>query len=165
MVENGWKWEESKCPWLRIIELLSLQNGSKTRKNSRKTETSWRKTKQPGEGTATTVHLWQPPWVAWVVAIRVPSLVSLPLVFLIHPRPWYLLCFTLVKSFWTTLAIFLWLTLVNLNSVKTLKTSKTTHNRRNRGINHINIHFNPLKWLLNTQLIHANMTLISNPLL
>ena len=50
--------------------------------------------------------------------------------------------------------------LVNLNSVKILKTSKTTQNRRNRDINRINIHFSPLKWLLNTLLIHANMALI-----
>ena len=71
-------------------------------------------------------------------------------------------CFACVGLFWDSFAIFfdllgpqkhlliLWFRLVNLNSVKTLKTSKTTHDRRNRGINHIIIHFNPLKWLLNT---------------
>ena len=40
--------------------------------------------------------------------------------------------------------------LVNLNSAKPLKTSKTIHNRRNMGIIRIIMHFNPLKWLLNT---------------
>jgi len=82
----------------------------------------------------------------------------------------HMLC--LCWSFWAYFAIFLdplgpqkhllnlSFRLGNLNSAKTLKTSKTTHNRRNRGINHIIIHFNPLKRLLNTQLIHANMALI-----
>ena len=83
-------------------------------------------------------------------------------------------CFACVGSFWSSCAIFfdllgaqkhlliLWFRVVNLNSTKTLKISKTMQNRRNRGTNRIIIHFNPLKWLLNTQLIHANMTLVQD---
>ena len=41
--------------------------------------------------------------------------------------------------------LILWFRLVILKSKKTLKTSKTTNNRRNRDINRITIHFNPLK--------------------
>ena len=83
-------------------------------------------------------------------------------------------CFACVGSFWASFPIFFnllgpqqhllisWFRLVNLNSVKNTKNKQITHNRRNSGINCIIIHFNPLKWLLNTQLIHANMTLVQD---
>ena len=85
--------------------------------------------------------------------------------------------FALVGSFWASFCFLLWSTwpqkhllilwfrLVNLNSAKTLKISKTTHNRRSRGINRTTIHFNPLKWLLNTELIYANATPVIPPCL
>jgi len=58
--------------------------------------------------------------------------------------------------------LFTCLGLTKSNPVNTLKISKTTHNRRNRGINRIANHFNPLKWLPNTQIIYANVSFIND---
>ena len=55
-----------------------------------------------------------------------------------------LFCYLLWSSTPQTHLLILWCRLANLNSVKTLKRSKTTHKRRNKGINRITIHFNPL---------------------
>jgi len=41
----------------------------------------------------------------------------------------------------------------SLKSAIKTQTSQNKRNCRNRGVNHINIHLNPLKWILNTQLI------------
>jgi len=107
--------------------------------------------RQHGHGTLTTGRPW---WWLSQVFLPLPECCVLYL--------FLSACVAYVGSFWASFAIFfdllgpekhlliLWFKLVNLNYAKTLKTSKTTHNRRNRGINRIIMHFNPLKWLLNT---------------
>ena len=153
----------------------------KTKKNRKEKRKVAKESKHPGAATIvafTTVWLWQPPRPIVVTRFR-PwwPLAGGGLTFLLR----CLLVLILFRGFclcWVILGPFSYLLwsfrpqkhrlilsfrLVNLNSAKTLKTSKTTHNRRNRDISRITIHFNPLKGLLNTYLIHANVTLITPP--
>ena len=147
---------EIGCPWLRIIELLSLQNAQ----NYQKIEKSRRKTEQTREGQL--ARSCQPPRA-------VPNM-GQPWRWLSGHLLWFLLfscfliffpatcCTVFTRGIWhilTMLGIFglrlqtllihqpqkhLLITCMGLAKskyTKTLKTSKTTHNRRNRGINRL----------------------------
>jgi len=118
-------------------------------------ETLQRKTKRPGEepGTTGVATTTASPW--WLLSTGF---------FLFHFN--YSSSFSLshgtscailmLSHFWTILTIFfdplglkkssnLVIWACKLEFCKNAQTNKTAHNRRNRGINRITIHFNPLK--------------------
>ena len=153
--------------WLRINKLLMQENGSKTRKPSR-TEQLQRENRATVKRRATTAVAtttgcsWWQPWPnhggVWLLYSSFFSSVasccfiidrgichSLPV--LGHFGLFLLSSLIHMASKWSSIHMFRGCT---IEIWKTLKTSKITYNRRNRGINHITIHFKPLKWLLNT---------------
>ena len=64
-----------------------------------------------------------------------------------------LLCYPLWSTWPSTSLFLLFLGLTHMNLQSKLEEAETSVIRENRGVNHINIYLNPLKWILNTQLI------------
>jgi len=66
--------------------------------------------------------------------------------------------FDLLSPQYFILSPITWL-ITRKSAIKT-RTSQNKHNSRNRGVNYKIKHINPQDWVLNTQLIHANMTMV-----
>jgi len=87
--------------------------------------------------------LWYWPWFIRIWCFFVPLLLS-PLIRLKNPHSTHIT----------------WLT--KWKSTNTMKRSVTKCNSTNKGVNHTIKHTNALKWLLYTQIIHANLSFISS---
>ena len=162
-MKNGGRMEYRGCVICLDTSSFSRQNSSRNRKNHEGKRKAAKESKRPGEDGLP--QPWQPPRPVVVTMVRRWWPLARAL---LPPCPtafWYMfwfMGFACIGSFWASFSIFfdplgpqkhlliLWFRLENLNSAKTLKTSKSMYNRRNRRINRITIHFNPLKWRLST---------------
>ena len=152
---DEWNVSLFAAKYIALIQKLNAQN----RWNRAVAEQLWRKTKQPGGGELPRAATMGSPWwcLSWPSSFFFLFLVSYCIAFtrgICYTMPilghFGRFNFLLWSSRPQNNLLLFWFGLVNLKSAKTLKTSKTMHNRRNKAINHIAIHFKPLKWLLNT---------------